>query len=70
MLLCAVASSRWVRGSAVRMTSDIARHAVEQCSIGFQPVSGRAARYPRMCVVHGTGTAPFGAIDRPEESLT
>jgi hypothetical protein len=27
--------------------SDIARRAGQQCSIGFQPVSGRAARYPR-----------------------
>jgi hypothetical protein len=26
------------------------------CSIGFQPVSGRATRHPRKSVIHGTGT--------------
>jgi hypothetical protein len=38
------------------VTVVIARRAGEQCSIGFQPVSGRAARYPRKYVLHGTGT--------------
>jgi hypothetical protein len=27
-----------------------------QCSIGFQPVSGRLARHPQTIVIHGTGT--------------
>jgi hypothetical protein len=35
---------------------DVPRPSGAQCSIGFQPVSGRAARHPRKSVIHGTGT--------------
>jgi hypothetical protein len=34
---------------------DTARRSEAQCSIGFQPVSGRLARHPQKSVVHGTG---------------
>jgi hypothetical protein len=44
------------RGDACREPLNIARHAGKQRRIGFQPVSGRAARHPQKSVVHGTGT--------------
>jgi hypothetical protein len=37
--------------------------ATAYCSIGFQPVSGRAARHPRNSVIHGTGTRLEGPFD-------
>jgi hypothetical protein len=44
--------------------------ATAYCSIGFQPVSGRATRHPRKSVIHGTGTRLEGVSSRgPNDRL-
>jgi hypothetical protein len=49
-----VAMGAWRRGHGDFF--GIARRSEAQCSIGFQPVSGPAARHPRKSVGHATGT--------------